>query len=296
MVVLKYNFLSFVISITLFFISPIYATESFQHELSISHSSNEDDDNFEVKTLDFGYSRYAKPISTDIHPNAEANFLERVGGITVIYSQLDLEAPGGSIADGSAYAISYTYMESTSPLLITGSFAKADVDSNISNAKITSDNIGLVVGRFIGQGRLVGLGYSTSELEAVEPGDPTFTAESNTLTLFTKMVKQHSDGTATNFELRFGNIDYETNQGVSETNKEFEILFDYYPENTIGVGAGLESNSGDDLSDEGKTITLRTQVFIDPKMAFSFKLEKFDSDNFPGDSSDEIEFGFVSRF
>ena len=82
---------------------------------------------------------------------------------------------------------------------------------------------------------------------------------------------------------RFLNIDVSAeyiDDDADFQNTELGVEADYYFDRSVNVGAGMVLNSGDNISDEGRTYLVQVKAFISPKTSVGFEYEKFTVDDF----------------
>ena len=64
----------------------------------------------------------------------------------------------------------------------------------------------------------------------------------------------------------------------------------------VSIGAGLETNSGDDKDEEGKTFTVGFTAFLNPGFSVHAGFNKFPADNSSVADEDAWEIEMTARF
>ncbi len=82
---------------------------------------------------------------------------------------------------------------------------------------------------------------------------------------------------------------------VEEDNVELGISGAYYFTRMTSLGAGIMFNSGDDVSDEGRTPRVGFTHFFSPQVAFNINLSRFNADDSQTEDTDSILVGVIAR-
>ena len=229
---------------------------------------------------------------------AEAAFLERVGRVGLQVGIGTLEDVLGREADLTRFVTTVEYMKPSQPLYIglVVDRMKVDLDSPGSGDMIT-DIKDLQVGWFIEDGLRVGAGYSY-ELEDIDITAPSVIdrkTEYNRFSINGKMVRKLGGGKALNAEamVSYDLYDDEVNDG---SNTVLYLSGDYYFNNRMSAGVGLEYNRGDEEDVEGETLEANFTNFFTPSLYISVDLEKFEADNSTGTDEERFDVLLAYRF
>lgn len=267
-----------------------HAQENYQTEISADWSIYEDDSDREGKTYNLKAEIHFTEVDTVDHPFAEAAFLERIGSIRVSAGKYEYKNSATIKADGHIYAVGANFMKPDLPITIKTEFMKGKLEFDApldGNNTINYYNFG--IGYFFTRSLLVGVEYSYKEQDIEIPiilVNKTYKRDNYKLAV--KFVRELRNGTAFNIEGSFGvsQLDDGTDD---ESNTIIEILGDYYFNQKISIGGGLERNAGNHNGYEGITFKIDTKAFLTSIFSINFEFEK---------SADEesLQFILLARF
>ncbi len=184
-----------------------------------------------------------------------------------------------------------------SPVVLLLGISNAEIEYDLPidiDCILESYNFG--VGKFFADNTLVGVKYehwkNTIKIPSLLIDD---TTENDDYELSFKSVKKLEYDTAVNVEGSYTKsyFDDGTDDG---SNTITAISGDYYFNKTTSIGAGLKINTGDDNSDEGKTLAININLFVSPRTSFKFSYETFSADNDKGTDHNNLDFTFSVRF
>ena len=277
-----------------------HAQENYQTEIFVNYYRSEDDDDLEMKMHGLSAVIHFTEVNTVGHPLAEAVFLERIGSIEVLVGEQELKVDSTIFeADGPIYGGIATVMKPGLPIAIQATLVKSELEFDAPiDGDIKIDSYGFGIGYFFAHNFLVGVKYSHTERDT-DMEIPNFsiveTTKFDDYELAVKFVRELEDGTAFNIEGDFG-VSQSDDGTDNESNTIIGISGDYYFNQKISIGGGLEINTGDDKSDEGKTFEIDFKAFVTHIFSINFGLEKFNADNDEGADEESLQFILSARF
>ena len=272
-----------------FAVNNAYGREIYNFEAT-SEYMNQDMDTSEITGYGLSATYYFQKINTNDKPLAEAAFLEKASSISMPAGYTDLEV-GGSEANGPRYGLELTYVHPGYSLYTNASFTTMDAEFDApASGDITQDEYTLAVGMFVQDDLLVAFEYGHEEFEVLG-----YNPENDIYTVYGKWVKKNGQGTAYNLEANIGMDQYD--DGTTDgSNTIIGAAGDYYFNPRLSVGGGLTLNSGDNVSDEGNTYSLRSSIFFNPQYSLRASYETFVADNDGEEDIDMISLNFAARF
>lgn len=87
-----------------------------------------------------------------------------------------------------------------------------------------------------------------------------------------------------------------SNANPDETITEISLAADYYFNRELGLGAELQSNSGDDAGDEGLGLGINVSYFFDPNYFIQLSYQTFSADTSGEPDEVDRELAFSARF
>lgn len=279
-----------------FYFGSAYAQDNYRTEMSVNYDSSKDDD-IEVKIYGIMAGIHFSPVDTTGHPLAEADFLERVGGIALTVGKMEAKSGSTSVdADGPFYGLLVALMKPDYPLTANVMYFKTETEFAAPyDGEITVDSYGFNIGKFISDGLLAFVGYSHTESDISFAGLLESKRKTNDYSTGVKYVNELHDNAAFNIEadLAISQFDGGDDDG---SNTIFGLSGDYYFTNRTSLGAGFDINIGDDKSDEGISFGINSTVFITPHFLLSVGFEKFQADNDEGEDEDSYDVTMSARF
>lgn len=289
---------------------------SYRAEAELGYSTTDGDD-YDSKIVDLGFAYYLSPVSISNTPYAEAPFLERAGAITVAYGKVDFESDFAD-GDGPAYGFDFRYAEKNMPFYIEVIYFKTDQDFDgkeiYKSANIKADTRGVGLGYFLSDDSAISLHYSqgdtTSEfydpvpdLIFVAPERQTNKSNTDNYSLEFKKVILLEQNRAFNLDIGLLRSSYDDEYNDSDRNHsaesgdndEISLAVDYYSNAATSFGVGFSTNSGDEESVEGDTLSLRAKYYVTPKFFFEGVFADFSAKQDDNDSQ-TISFAVGARF
>jgi hypothetical protein len=276
-----------------------HAEQNYQTELLLGYEK-EDADTSTEKTLGLSAEIYFSPVNTENKPLAQAAFLDKSSSAIVGYidSKTDLQNSTFNSIELSGPLISINYITEANAFIFGATYSKLDGDTNPNIVEIDGSLAGFSIGKYLNDSSAVNISYASSEAEYRD------TASNQTIiTLdidyyeFSYNIIQ-SIGTASYYRFNAGIelINKSDSSSVKEDNHELEVLGEYYFTRMTSLGAAASFNSGDDVSDEGKTLAIGFTHFFMPQFAINIDLTKFNADDSQTEDTDSISVEAIARF
>jgi hypothetical protein len=278
---MKLSKLSILCIAMLTFSSYAHSNETYTIEAGFEYAKYSGDDSSSEKTTGFGGTYYLKPVTLDSsQPYAELDFIQRASDITITYANVSVE--------------NTTFTKTTiSPLGLSGNFYfnnfiiglnnkswsknfNLKEDTNYSykkDRKISEYNLGYFVtpNTSVSFSKTNDISTETPSSALLDIYNPT---KIKTNSLYSHTVTTAGDGKYIVLDLNYDKI--QTDYDTSEKNKEYGVKIRYYPENNYFVEGGYFSNTGEKVSDKGKSTLIGAGYAINPRLSLSVTYYKFD--------------------
>jgi hypothetical protein len=235
------------------------------------------------------------------NPIAEAAFLARVPfvGLNVGFLSGDMDVGFGIPIDldGTRIGVMAGYADSGMPLAVTFSYSSESADLSALGITGTADTSDLEfgVGAFVMPNLLVSLTYGSGDTEMTAPGFGTMEMDQRAIGFAAKWVQElGTNGSAVNVEFGYSGITVESPGDPDEEGSVIEIGADYYINQLVGIGVGIELLSGDEADDDATTFGVRASYNAGSKLGVRLAWEKT---TYEDDSEDkELTISVVGRF
>lgn len=272
----------FIITIACILLSSKTFAEPYQWEAGFFTSNQEDDTNFEVDTTIISITHYFNPVSTSNGPLAEAEFLGRASNAYfALVTSFDLSDPTGSV-DGDGLILGGMYYVPETDFFIGLSLLRATID--FTPSEDVDDTI-ITVGAYLDKKSQISLEIASGE---------TFGFDTSGISLGYKRLMNVGEK---DLNVEFGVANVKIDSVPSETNTNVSLSGDIYFNRQFSIGAGFNSNSGDDLSQEGTTISFGARYFVTPAVSFELALDEFSvDDTASGEDASTLSFEVLGRF
>jgi len=265
----------------IFLISNISLAGSYQSEIGLVHSSISIDPNDKTSTSVLAGVFYLSPIDVD-GPFAEAAFISKASYVAAVVGRSQTDLLGANF-DGDIYLLGFEYRLTGTNVVLGASYYNKSL-SALGYVDYDIDTTTLDIHMFLNDRTLIGLSY--------ESGKNSLTGFSDLDISETAISSKHLIN-AINVEARYASYNYDDGF-TSETNTTINVRGDYYIDNTLSIGAGLEENTGDIASHEGSTVSINVVKFITETTSFELAYDQFSADT--GDDSNTVYFSFSGRF
>lgn len=271
-----------------------YSQNSYQVEVGAGFARDKENSS-EMENTALVAEIFFDEITTDSHPYAEAAFLKQASSLTAGYLDNDFTSTVFEYSE-DVVLLGVNYVVPDSLVLFQAGYIAGDGEyRNGLRGDFKADGIFVGIGKYVTDHSTIIVNYSQLDGEANFVPSTTSTIKTTEIGVEYKTVEKLQGDAAFNFEASLASSDTDINT-TSETNTIIGFSGDYYLDKSISVGASLEINSGDDKSDEGKTVGLNLSMFLTPSFAVFVEFNQFIADDASGDDSDEVAFGGVARF
>ena len=275
-----------------------HAEQNYQTELLVGYEK-EDADTSTDKTIGLGAEIYFSPVNTENKPLAEAAFLDKSSSVIVGYIKLKRDLQNASInsIDSKGPLIEINYITETDAFIFGALYLKQDLDTDPNLVTGDSKTIGISIGKYLNDSSTVNFSYASSDIEARSTSaNLTSSTDIDYYNLSYKTVQSLDATSYYSFGAGIELIKKSDSSSVNEDNHEFEILGEYYFTRMTSLGAAALFNSGDDVSQEGKTLAIGGTHFFIPQIALNISLSKFIADDSQTEDTDSILVAAIARF
>lgn len=270
--------------VTAFFTTAVHAA-AYQTEAGLIYETTDADSNVDITTIGAAGTYYFAPVNVK-GPLAEAEFLAKASGVGAGLLSVDADI-GSTSVDGNGYFVGMRYVV-PGPDVVLGLIVDS-LDASGGGVKLESSSTTFQIGKYVSDTALLQFSYLTGNQKI--SGLPKNDIRS---IVFSGDWLTETNGKDLKLRLSFGQDSYDYNPGSDGTNTILGLDAVYYIDDTLGIGAGFATNSGDDSSTEGSTITFSVNKFLSNTMSVSFGYETFAADS--GDDSTTLSLGISGRF
>jgi len=288
--------LTLLLSLSLFS-SASYAEQDYHVELT-GEFEKEDEDTSTAKSSSVSAEIFFSPVSTDNKPLAEAAFLNKSSSIALGYikSKTELQSANVDSFEVSGPLILINYITATDAYILSAIYGTVDLDTN--NNLITGDTkiSGINIGKYLDDTSTIEFSYINNDIENRNTTtNQKFINKTDSYTISYKTV-QTTD--AVNYYSLAADIELikSDSNTVKEDNHEFGVAGEYYFSLMTSIGAAALFNSGDDISQEGRTLGVSLTHFLLPQIALKLGLGKFDAKDNKTEDSDSVSVEVSARF
>lgn len=264
---------------------PTVQAAQYQTEAGILYEATDVDPNDDITIIGIAGTYYFAPIDVK-GPLAEAEFLAKASGVGAGYLSADADI-GNTNVDGNGYYLGIKYVV-PGPDLVLGLIVDS-IDLSGGGADLESSSTTFQIGKYVSDTALLGFSYMTGTQSITGQPDNDLGGIEFSGKMLTKM-----NGKAVSLNASFGQESYDYGSGNDGTNTILSIGGDYYVDDTLGIGAGYATNSGDDSSTEGSTLSFNITKFVTNTTSILFGYETFLADS--ADDSTTLTLGISARF
>ena len=274
-----------------------YAEQDYQEEYKGGYEK-EDADTSTDKIIGLSAEIYFSPVNTENKPLAQAAFLNKSSSFLVGYIKGERELQNANVnsIDTNGPLIEINYITETDAFILGALYFKQDLDTDPVLVKGDSKTIGITIGKYLNDSSSVKFSYTSSDIEA---RDFVSTQVSNEdVDYYELSYKTVRSLGATSFYSFSAGIELRKAESgsVKEDNNELEFLGEYYFNRMTSLGAAASFNSGDNVSEEGKTLGVGATHFFVPQFAINIDLTRFDADDSQAEDADSISVEVIARF
>ena len=267
----------YLIPAVLLFGAPVsQANESYQATVNGIYTNTDNDDDVEITILALGGQYYFKPVSVANGPYGEAGFLNRQSSVIGAIGTVDVDIFTETLS-GTSFILGFEYADPSQPITAGIIYNYASADKTISgiNVELTLDSVLVQLGYHITRNSRVTFEVSQSDTEIkVEGPTPDQKGESDSYGLSYKNVMELGGDQFFNVEAGITMTENDEN----DKNNEIAVLGDYYFNRGASVRAGYAINSGDDIFEEGNTLLIGANFFLQQNVSVGLEIEKFSAD------------------
>ncbi|MHC5053425.1 MAG: porin [Planctomycetota bacterium] len=274
----------------------------FQLEAELMYEDSSEGDVIETSVIGVGATYAFRSIDPGSAPIEEAHFLSREPyaglGIGFISGDSTLFIPAD--LSGTQLIIGAGYADKEVPVAVDFEFFTVGVDVEAPGVEGEMENSGmdLMVSCFVMPNLAVGLTYETSDMEVTIAGMGTLMeSDQSGIGVAAKWVQElGTNGSAVNVEFGYSGVTAESPGSPDEDASIIEIGADYYFNQLVGVGFGLELLSADAADDDATTFGLRASYNAGSKVGVRLAWEKTSYDAAGAEDDDELTISVVGRF
>lgn len=272
-----------------------YAQQSYQTELDALYEK-QDDDSSTSKTLELTATYYLKPVNTDNKPLAEAAYLNKSSSIAASYLNRETKFDNANVDtfDTDLVGLIINYVTAADSFILGGLYASIDYEANDNIVTGDGDIYGISLGKYLDDSTSIELSIIKNDSDQQTTSNQ-FSIKDTFINMDYKTVKQSASGNFYSIAANFEVIKQDVNS-VKEDNREISITGDYFFTLETSLGASLTLNSGDDASDEGKTLAINTTHFFNPQIALNLELSRFSADDDLEEDNDSVAATIIARF
>ena len=276
----KQSLVATTITATLITSLPVLAQQRYEYELGINHFTTETSSGTESTQTSPFASFYFRPVNTHNKPLAEAAFLDRTGFTTIAFSQ-------GEDRSDDTLGLTLLLDIRSHDRDTTFQLGHSNLDSNGGNIEVKSYKIGL--GHYISNNQHVGIEYNNTNNGSLND------LRSYNIGIKTKTVRSLTGDSA--FKLIAGIKRMATQlDDINDTNMSYAFDADFYPNPSSNLGAGIEINRGDDIFEEGTTLSVKAGYFILPTIEITASFSRFLPSYTSVEEEQKLRIGIRGRF
>jgi len=254
---------------------------TFQAEAGLQNDITDIDSNNDYSIMSVGGTYYLKPVQAS-GPQAEAAFLAKASGVKANIGTVDATIASVGV-DGNAYGVGVDYMLPVHDIKVGLDLQKVDISASGSSIKQSTTTLG--VGKYIDDRKFVAFNYGTGTNSVTGLPD----ADTTDISVDGKLLLNQA---GKNINLEASIAQQSVDDGTTnDSNNILRVGGDYYWDDSLSVGMGYTTNSGDNISDEGSTIALHAEKFVTQAMSVEMTYAKFSADSATDETSISLTVG-----
>lgn len=242
---------------------------SFQKEAGFTYDKTDYDPDGDLTIMTVGGTYYLAPVQAS-GPLAEAAFLAKASGVNAFIGTVDQTIVSTSL-DGETYGIGVDYVLPANDIKLGLAMETYDVSASGTTIELTTTT--LEFGKYLDDKKYVSLSYAMGTLSVTTIPDTDLTD----ISLAGKWLLDQG-GNTINLEAFYSQEEADDGT-VSETNSVIGISGDYYLDDSLSLGLGYMTNSGDDTTEEGSTVGLHAEKFLTDTFSVELTYSAFSSDS-----------------
>jgi hypothetical protein len=231
------------------------------------------------------------PTGTGDYPLDQAQFVERIGGVSANYGRSSLHVEGfDTLSKGSTYGAVLDLRQAETPLVVTAGYGFSRSGKlGSSNFETQSDtkSYRLSIGAYIDKATAYSLDWSRSKTEADTSGTSPSADFHDTMTsigISRVQLERLAEGGYIAFLASVSRRTNEQEGSASEENRSILLQATYYPTKRLGLNFGVLTDRGDDISFEGEIYLTGVKMFVTPTVSLGLDYERFLAKTSDGDS------------
>lgn len=252
-----------------------FAAETWQAHVSADFSSFERDRVLKDNTWGVSGSYLFSPLPVEgAYPYSEADFVERVGSLSIGYARGKSEFIGGPTRNNSGYGAGLTAMQPDLPYFWTLSGGKSKLnDADATGLPASVDHYAIGGGAYLSQTLLLGAEYRQIKNKLTFAGIiPDLVVKEKETSIYTRYLG--NVGTAQFFGLSAG-FSRRADDRADAVNSTLFLSGRYYLNKAHGVGAGYSLNFGDNKGRVGSTYGVHYEGFLTHAFSVSASYQQF---------------------
>jgi len=257
---------------------------SFQAEAGFQNDTTDIDSNNDYSIMSVGGTYYLQPVQVS-GPHAEAAFLAKASGVKANVGTVDATIATVGV-DGNTYGVGVDYVLPANDIKLGLDLQSVDISA--LGSTIETSMTTLEVGKYLDDRKYVGFSYGTGTNSITGFSDTDVTD----ISIDGKWLLNQA-GKDINLEATVAQESLD-NGTISESNNVISIGGDYYLDNSLSVGMGYKTNSGDDTSEEGSTIAVHAEKFITDVFSVEMIYSQFSADTATDETA--VSFTIGGRF
>lgn len=268
-----------------------WADNTYQYEVLGSYANENSDAGFDSNGYIAGIQAFLNPVIEGDYPYAESSFVARQPFVAAAIGRVNANVFSDEIS-GNLYMVGAAYASKNFPVFAEIQYIRSDQSGEINRADVdfTTVSKNASLGVYFDDKTAAKFSYGKQNYEVNSANSSEDGDENQYEIAFKKLISTPS-ASFVNVE---ASASYEKDNDSIE-NKNIGFLADYYPNKTLGLGAGFILNKGDDKSDEGKYLVLKTRKYVASNLAFGLLFSKFFADDSESDNQN-IQIDAVFRF
>ncbi len=269
-----------------------YAENKFQYQVGGAYINRDYDSDAETTILQGRFQFYTAPVINKDGPHSEAGFLYRQSSLLLSLGKVDVDI-GQVNADGTDIFAGFRYAKQGTPFTFTFLYGQSEADDTVSNIKVeyNDDLLAFELGYYLTVRSAIALQYSQTDQDTKINGIISSETKTDRFELFYKNVLYLGQVNFLNMVAGAAYID----DDADHRNTEIGIAVDYFFNRSLSLGGDFLINSGDNMSDEGKTYVVNVEAFISPTASLGFAFEQFSADEADNDN-ETVRLTFALRF
>lgn len=257
----------------------------------LSSFSSENNNGADVQILGvFGRAHFG-PVDIGGGPYREADFIQRVSYVQAVAAQAQLEQ-GAFEADGFLGNVTVVAWAPMIPVAGSLTFQGLEIEDDTDTVTVSSNNISGRIGYWLRERFLIGATFDV-ENEEIDDSTTVTDVDTNNYGAFAKWLVTLPTGTTINVEGTASLINKD--DGVDDLdNIEVTLLGDFYLTKEYSVGGTITFNAGDDIDEEGQTVTARGTAFFSEQFWVEVELGNYFATD--GNVNDEFTVGITAGY